>query len=148
MKVSGICLVILTCAVLLVSGVSAQNVDKTAGYNITPAGNLFLPAVVMPMSTNTISQGQTRLYSNYVSPGTTTLYVDVNWGGDTATSLTLTIITPDATLGPYTDSSDGIVNGRIYLSISKPSGLPSGTWKFKIYGQSVTGVKSYTFTAQ
>ncbi len=144
MKVSGIFLTILVCAIVLVPGVSAQNVGTGNGYIVRPAQDLNLPAVVLPMSAGTISQGQTAYYSKYVSSGTTTLVPDLNWG-DASDSLTLTISAPDATLGPYNDASDGMVNGRIYLSISKPSGLTAGTWNFRVYGERVTGSQGYSF---
>ena len=146
MKVSGICLMVLICAVALISGVSAQSLENNAGYVVTPAQNLQLPSVVRPMSIGTIGQGQTVWYSKYVSPGTSSLTTDLNWG-DPATSLTLTIVAPDATLGPFNDASDGTTNGRIYLSVSKSTGLTAGTWNFKIYGERVMGVTSYSFAA-
>jgi hypothetical protein len=144
MKVSGIFLTVLVCTVVLVSGVSAQNVETVNGYIVRPAQDLNLPAVFLPMSASTISQGQTMYYSKYVSSGTTSLVPDLNWG-DTSDSLTLTISAPDATLGPYNDASDGIINGRIYLSIAKPSGLAAGTWNFRVYGERVNGAQSYSF---
>ncbi|WP_292345593.1 MULTISPECIES: hypothetical protein [unclassified Methanoregula] len=96
------------------------------------------------MSTGTIGQGQTVYYSKYVSSGTMAIYPDLNWG-DTSDSLTLTISAPDATLGPYNDASDGVINGRIYLSVSKPSGLTPGSWSFRVYGEHVTGVQGFSF---
>ena len=116
MKVSGISLVILVCALVLISGVSAQNVDTHAGYSVTPAGNLHLPPVMSPMTVGTITQGETDWYSTTVSPGTASLTTDLNWGY-VPDSLTLTILAPDATLGPYYDISDGITNGRITLMV-------------------------------
>jgi hypothetical protein len=144
MKVSGTSLAILVCAIVLISGVSAQNVEISSGYIVRPAQDLNLPSVVLPMSSGTISQGQTVYYSKYVSPGTTSLRPDLNWG-DTSDSLTLTISAPDATLGPYNDASDGVINGRIYLSVARPSGLTAGTWYFRVYGEHVNGVQSYSF---
>jgi hypothetical protein len=145
MKISGICLIILVCALALISGVSAQNVEINNGYIVSPAQDLKLPSVVLPMSSGVISQGQTVYYSKYVPYGTTSLAPDLYWG-DTSDSLTLTVSAPDATLGPYNDASDGVINGRIYLSISKPTGLTPGTWNFRVYGERVSGVQSYSFT--
>ena len=48
MRVSAIGLVLLVCAVVLISGVSAQNVDKNAGYSVAPVGNLVLPRTMQP----------------------------------------------------------------------------------------------------
>jgi hypothetical protein len=144
MRVSGICLAILICAIVLVSGVSAQDVDSNKGYSVTPAGNLVLPAVMSPMSVGTITQGETDWYSIYVSPGTASLTMDLNWGY-TPDSLTLTILAPDDTLGPFYDGSDGTTNARITLVASQPGGLTPGTWKFKVYGENVLGTQSYNF---
>jgi hypothetical protein len=145
MKMSGISLIILVCAAALVSGVSAQDVDTTNGYVVRPAGDLKLPQVALPGSSGTISQGQAVYYSKYVPSGTTFLVPDLSWGAP-SDSLTLTVFAPDATLGPFSDASDGIVNGRIYLHISKSSGLTPGTWNFRVYGEKVATARSYTFT--
>ncbi len=144
MKISGTCLLILICAVVLVSGVSAQNAEYNQGYIVSPAQDLNLPPIIMPLSSGSISQGQTVFFSKYVPYGTTSLVTDLNWG-DTSDSLTLTISAPDATLGPYNDASDGILNGRIYLFISKPGGLAPGTWSFRVYGERVNGIQGYSF---
>jgi hypothetical protein len=142
MKVSGICLVILICTVVLISGVYAQDVDKGPGYTVTPAVNL--PLVIVPMTGGSIAQGQENWYSYFIPPGTASITTDLNWV-DTSDSLSLTIVTPDRTLGPYYDASDGIVNGRIALVISRAGGLAPGTWNFRVYGDQVTGIQSYNF---
>lgn len=74
----------------------------------------------------------------------TTLGVNLNWG-NTGNSLRLTIYIPDCyMLGPYYDGSDGSINGRISLDISNPNGIAKGTWRYCVYGYSVSGVQSYT----
>jgi hypothetical protein len=146
MKVAGISLVILVCAIMLVPGVSAQNVDKSAGYSVTPAGNLFMPAVMSPMTGGTITQGETDWYSVIVPSGAASITANLNWG-DTADSLSLTAIAPDGTIGPYYDVSDGVTDGRIFLTISRTGGIAAGTWYFKVYGESVQGSQGYNFVA-
>ena len=136
-------LTILICITLLVSGVSAQSIEKTKDYIVTPAGNLHIPSLT-PLVSSTITQGQVVAYSRGVSSGTTSMNMDLNWGNP-ANSLSLTIVAPDATLGPYYDSADGITNGRIALSVSSPAGLTAGTWKFYVSGYSVTGTQAYSF---
>jgi hypothetical protein len=96
------------------------------------------------MSGGTITQGETDWYSVYVSPGTSSLIMDLNWGY-IPDSLTLTVLAPDATLGPFYDSSDGTTNGRITLRVTQAGGLTSGTWTFKVYGDRVLGTQSYNF---
>jgi len=144
MKVSGTILAILVCAIVLVPGVSAQDVGTSAGYSVAPAGDLYLPAGMSPMTVGTITQGETDWYYYVVSSGTTSIITDLNWG-DTSDSLALTIFAPDGTLGPYYDSSDGVIDGRINLEISRTTGLAPGTWNFRVYGYHVTGSQSYNF---
>jgi hypothetical protein len=143
MNVSGISLTILVCLALLVSGVSALNVEKTKEYSVTPAGNLHIPTL-KPLVTSTIYQGQVVVYSRVVSPGTPSMITDLNWGNP-ANSLSLTIVAPDGAIGPYYDSSDGTTNGRIALSVSSPTGLTPGTWLFYLDGYRVTGSQAYSF---
>ncbi len=144
MKVSVISLVILVCAIVLVSGVSAQNANTSAAYSATPAGDLHLPAVMSPMTAGTITQGQTNWYSVVVPSGKASLTVDLNWGY-APNSLSLTAIAPDGTIGPFYDASDGVTDGRIFLTISRTGGIAPGTWKFRVYGVSVLGTQSYNF---
>lgn len=144
MKVTVTSMAILVCALVLISGVSAENVDNSTGYTVTPAGNLYLPAVMSPMTAGTITQGETDWYSTEVSLGTASLITDLNWGYS-PNSLSLTILAPDATLGPYYDISDGTMNGRITLRVSQTGGLTPGTWRFRIYGDNVLGSQNYNF---
>ena len=97
-------------------------------------------------STQSISQGQTITHYMSVGSGVNYLEVDLNWG-DTSDSLTLSVYTPSGSkLGTYHDSYDGSTNGRIRLNINPSQGyVQQGTWKFKVYGESVSGTQSYTF---
>lgn len=98
-------------------------------------------------STKSITQGQTINHYVSVGSGVNYLEVDLNWG-DTGDSLTLKIYNPSGTQvgGTYRDSSDGSVNGRIHLNITPSSGyVQQGSWRFKVYGESVSGSESYTF---
>ncbi|MDW5549707.1 hypothetical protein [Methanosarcina sp.] len=96
--------------------------------------------------TQSISQGQTITNNVNVGPGVNYLEVDLNWG-DTSDSLTLSVYTPSGSkLGTYSDNSDGSVNGRIRINIDPSQGyVQQGTWKFKVYGESISGTQSYTF---
>ncbi|AKB81826.1 hypothetical protein MSBR3_1248 [Methanosarcina barkeri 3] len=96
--------------------------------------------------TQSISQGQTITNNVNVGSGVNYLEVDLNWG-DTSDSLTLSVYTPSGSkLGTYSDNSDGSVNGRIRINIDPSQGyVQQGTWKFKVYGESISGTQSYTF---
>ena len=144
MKVSGTSLAILVCAIALISGVSAQDVDNHAGYTVTPAGNLRLTAGMSPLTVGTITQGETDWYTIVVPSGRSSITVDLNWGNP-SNSLSLAAIAPDGTIGPFFDSSDGTTNGRIFLTITRPGGIAAGTWYFRVYGESVVGTQRYNF---
>jgi hypothetical protein len=146
MKVTGTVLVILACAIMLIPGVSAQDVGMNGGYTVAPAGNLYLPAGMAPMTAGTITQGETDWYSTVVPSGKTSITVDLNWGY-VPDSLTLTVVAPDGNLGPLYDASDGSMDGRILMTISRAGGIAPGTWKFKVYGEIVDGIQSYNFAA-
>jgi hypothetical protein len=146
MKVTGTSMAILVCALVLISGVSAENVDNSAGYSVTPGGNLYLPIVASPMTTGYITQGQTDWYTVIVPSGTASITADLNWGY-VPDSLSLTAIAPDGTAGPYYDISDGVTNGRIFLTFTRNGGIAPGTWKFSVYGVNVLGYQSYNFVA-
>lgn len=96
--------------------------------------------------TQSISQGQTITNNVNVGSGVNYLEVDLNWG-DTSDSLTLSVYTPSGSkLGTYRDNFDGSVNGRVHFSIDPSQGyVQQGTWKFKVYGESVSGTEEYTF---
>lgn len=143
MRISALCLMILLGMAVLVSGVSASGSEKTGNYTVVSAGNLHLPSVTS-LASSVITQGQVDVYSRVISSGTSSIITDLYWGNP-ANSLSLTIVAPDETLGPYYDSADGIINGRIALSVSSSAGLTPGTWKFYITGYSVTGSQAYTF---
>jgi len=147
MKVHWIVLLMVIGATLCASTVSATIVEEKDGYVVSTAPDLASRDVFASVASRvsaTISQVELDSYSRSVAPGTTAIISDLNWG-DTSDSLSLTLVAPDATLGPYYDGIDGQMNGRIYISITKSSGLPSGTWWNRVYGYQVTGVEDYTF---
>jgi hypothetical protein len=146
MKVTGTVLVILVCAIMLIPGVSAQDVGLNGGYTVAPAGNLHLPAVASPLTVGTISQGETDWYSAIVSSGTSSITADLYWGY-VPDSLALTVFAPDSTLGPYHDADDGATDGRIFLTFSRTGGIAPGTWNFRVYGEHVLGTQSYNFVS-
>ncbi len=71
------------------------------------------------------------MYSKNISATTPYIIVDL-FSGDSGDPVTVTVITPDKTLGPFTDLSDGREDGRIYMKISRAGGLTPGVWKFRV----------------
>ena len=144
-KVGILCIVI---GLMVVTEVSAEE-EQATNYIVSPCiENSFLTqnSVSSILSTQSISQGQTITHNVNVGSGINYLEVDLNWG-DTSDSLALSIYTPSGSkLGTYYDSSDGSVNGRIHFNIDPSQGyVQQGTWKFKVYGESVSGTEDYTF---
>jgi len=146
MKVHGIVFLIVIGALLFAPAVSAKIVETKDGYVVSTVDTSSRLQSVIPISSASISQGQTQRYSSYIPNGKTAFTADLNWGAP-SNSLSLTINAPDAALGPYYDAADGRTDGRINLRISKSGGLASGTWWSHIYGYSVTGSQGYSYTA-
>jgi hypothetical protein len=145
MKVHGIVFLIVIGALLFAPAVSAKLVETKDGYVVTTVDTTSRLPSMLPMSSASISQGQTQSYSAYISTGKTAFTTDLNWGVS-SNSLSLTINAPDTALGPYYDAADGRTDGRINLRISKSGGLASGTWWSHVYGYQVTGSQGYTYT--
>ncbi len=120
-----------------------NNTKDKNPYKVIPS-TLSNDIVQIRTVSDTITQGETNWHSKYVGYSTTTLDVDLDWGNP-SNSLKLTIYTPYGyTLGPYYDSSDGSINGRIDLDIKNSNGIATGTWHYRVYGQSVSGTETYT----
>ncbi|KAF5039248.1 hypothetical protein DSECCO2_545980 [anaerobic digester metagenome] len=90
-----------------------------------------------------ISQGELDYHGYFVSPGASSLSVDLNWFSDLY-SLRLGIFRPNGSLyGYYYDCDDGDdPDGEFRLTINNPA---SGSWTFTVYGESVTGTQPYSF---
>lgn len=92
-----------------------------------------------------IAAGQTDWHSVDISSAVQSFNVDLKWN-DTADNLRLEIYTPDGkVLGPYYDSSDGKIDGRIDLNIANPSsgGVATGEYYLKVTDTSPTGKDEY-----
>ena len=96
--------------------------------------------------TQYIRQGQTITNNVKVGSGVEYLEVDLNWG-DKSDSLALSIYTPSGRkVGTYRDKSDRKVDGRIHFRMDPSYGcVDRGTWKFKVCGESISGIEGYTF---
>jgi hypothetical protein len=96
------------------------------------------------LSVSSISQGEYKWHPRLINYYTEYVLIDLNWGNP-SNSLRLRVFTPDGyVLGPAYDSSDGSINGRIYMQISRSGGVAQGTWYAEVYGYQVAGVQSYS----
>ena len=100
--------------------------------------NNLLPPQIQERGGNTTTLfgtaggNKTALFSKYVSADTRYIVVSL-YSGDISDPISVTIITPDSTLGPFYDGSDGVIDGRIDLKISDPDGMTPGLWKFLVH---------------
>jgi hypothetical protein len=94
-----------------------------------------------------ISTGQTRNFNLNAGSGVNCIEVSLNWGVP-ANSLSLTIYNPARkNLGTYFDNADGIIDGKIHLSIYPDPGvknIATGRWVFTVKGESVSGTQNFT----
>lgn len=137
-------------AILLVSIAFIPAASASSDKEVTP-----LPAVDTStieslkdagILATAIRQGQTHTYSTTINnPDRHYFRVDLHWT-PTSDSLRLTITSPTGEVfGPWTDSSDGSLDGRIQKIIQKPAGLATGAWTSKVYGQTVAGTANYLY---
>ena len=64
---------------MLIPLAAAEDVETTDAYIVTPASNDSKPHIV-PLTRDTIAQGETDWHSLYVPPGKDNLWVDLDWG--------------------------------------------------------------------
>jgi len=126
--------------ILIAAGVPATSPRQsctTVGREVRISDPLFFQ--------NTTTAGNTAFFSKYVSEEIPFIVVDL-YSGDPGDLLALTILTPDRTLGPFNDTSDGRMDGRIFLKISRDDGMTPGLWKFEVHSRkNITAVNYATF---
>lgn len=136
---------------ITVAGASASNSeDEVSLISASDLGYKIIPAEIADSDIgiksvyDTITQGETNWHGKVISSYTQILSVNLNWG-DTSDSLRLSIYNPSGScIGTYYDSADGTKNGRIRLDIVNNNGIATGTWRYKVYGYSVSGTEDYT----
>ena len=90
---------------------------------------------------DSVKKGEADWFSKYISSQTFDVYLIWN---EPSNSLTLTLYSPNGDIyGPFRDSSDGVVDGKIVLTVEDAE---QGVWYFKVYGERVSGVQYYTLT--
>ncbi|WP_406657208.1 peptidase domain-containing protein [Methanolobus sp. ZRKC2] len=142
-------IVFLLCISIASASASEINDEKTLisaedlGYTIVP-GKADDAAIGTRAVTTTITQGETNWHSKPVTSFTQSLKVDLNWG-DSSDSLKLYVYDPSGNLvGTFYDSFDGTINGRTLVYINNDNGIEQGTWRFRVYGLSVSGTEDYS----
>ncbi|WP_048130630.1 hypothetical protein [Methanolacinia petrolearia] len=147
-KFNRLLLIAIVGTLMITCTASAQIIEEKNGYIVRSGYDVEEETGVLSMnslasSLYSIRQGDINYHSNYVSSGKTLITYDVDWG-DSDNDLGLQVVTPDGTyLGYYHDSIDGSTDGRIYLEISNPGDLSSGSWKGRVRGYSVSGTEYY-----
>ncbi len=120
-------IVIGTNAVPTIVSPSANAIYFARGISVTTPGQSLL--------TNNeqfdIGPSSVRYYEDSVPAGKQHEWIDINWT-DPDKNLELTIYAPDATLGPFNDSSDGRKDGRIFLDVAGMANLTAGNWFIKV----------------
>jgi len=91
----------------------------------------------------TIYPDESDTVEKYIPSDVTKMTIHLDWSGHQhpgRDSVRLTIFTPGNgdILGPYYDSADGQTNEKITLTLSQSYPLPSGTWKFLVFGDDVS----------
>lgn len=89
-----------------------------------------------------IKEGELKSFHRRMPENLSRFTYDLLWE-DAQDSLKLTIFAPDGMMGPYYDDSDGKVNGRIYLQISRPDGIEPGDWYAVVEGEQVDGTQQF-----
>ena len=117
----------------------AKAIEDKATASPTPAAS---SATDDPYN-NAIAGGQTNWHKVNVADSVKSFNVDVKWQ-NANDSLRLMVYTPDGKiLGPYDDSSDGVIDGRIDLNIANPSGVATGDYYLKVTDTALSGKDEY-----
>lgn len=126
---------------LLVSGAAALPCTTAGGIAVTPADDVSDSVELLRSVGGTIHPGEYQTVWKSVPSGVRTIVVNLDWSGHQhpgTDSLALTITPPGSgVLGPYRDAVDGRMDEKISLALSGSDSLPSGTWKFLIFGEDV-----------
>ncbi len=152
LKKCGVVLVLILLAVLTAASASAVSTSESS-KNTKPGNGGYVLGVeksdgvsMMSTSGGYICQGETKWGYKTISGYVKTLGA-VIWWGNPSNSLRVRIFTPDGyVLGPVYDNWDGVLDGKIPVTISREGGLAQGTYGYEIYGDRVSGMQYFTFS--
>jgi|GEM_PF-1667204 len=142
-------LCILALALCILSGTSG--IWRTTPAP-SPAGLSNSDYIAFPGETNHFSsQGRLwnlppipHFYRETLPGGVDRQWIDLSWN-NLNNPHTVVIYTPDTTLGPYQNTDNGVLDGRIFLEISSDSDLPPGTWYYQIRSSRISPCGNDTF---
>lgn len=141
MKILGIALLFCAGVILALAFMFPGDIHITDRYTPTQIRGTLpeerqenMTGTGFPAQNGTGYEEKTALFSKYVAAGIPYIIVSL-YSNDPADPVSMTVITPDKTLGPFYDVSDGKTDGRIDLKINNPDTLPSGYWKFLIHSR-------------
>ncbi|MCZ9313364.1 MAG: hypothetical protein O0V67_08285 [Methanocorpusculum sp.] len=139
----GICAVILFSLCIPGSTVAMEN--ETSDYTVTPWNDPSEMTRAAPIS-GTVTDGEKKRFTYILNSGSSKLDVELSWSlSPNNNELALQITAPNgATFGPYHDMYDNAKNGRIPVSLSSSTSLPSGSWVITVTGESVIGTQPFT----
>ena len=139
----GICSVFLFGACVPCGAVAMETTNSD--YKIVPWDMSYDLTRAVPL-TGTVANGEKKRITYILNSGSTELDVALSWSlSPDNNELALQITAPNgATFGPYRDMYDNQNNGKIPVSLSSASGLPSGTWVITVTGESVIGTQPFT----
>lgn len=131
----------LLTSLFLVSGAAALPCKTAGGIAVAPADDVSDRVELIRSVGGTIHPGEYQTVWKSVPSGVRTIVVNLDWSGHQHSgtdSLALTITPPGSgVLGPYRDAVDGRMDEKISLALSGSDYLPSGMWKFLIFGEDV-----------
>jgi hypothetical protein len=137
---------ILLVSIACIPAVSASpNKDNTVSAIGTPTVKALKDIGILKVYH--LDQGASRIHTTYVGSNKHHFDPYLIWMPSSG-SLRLTITSPTGQVyGPWTDSSDGSVNGMInfdYIPIESAAGLEVGDWVSTIY--CISGPVDYSYT--
>ncbi|MFA5237871.1 MAG: hypothetical protein WC362_08475 [Methanoregula sp.] len=103
---------------------TVNTVTVTSSANI-PLNNLLF----------TTASGTSAFYRQTVKTGAHETWIDLAWPSRLNAALDLMVYAPDATLGPFKDTADGISDSRIFLDIAGEGNVTPGDWYYRVRNQ-------------
>ncbi|MFA7695182.1 MAG: hypothetical protein WCX63_06580 [Methanoregula sp.] len=111
---------------------ATSNTDAYAVNTVTVTTGTFIPVNHLAFTT---ASGTSAFYRQTVKSGAKETWIDLAWPSSLHAALDLMVYAPDATLGPFNDTSDGISDSRIFLDIAGEGNVTPGDWYYRVRNQ-------------